>query len=65
MIQINGEPAADAAGKTLLTYVEETGYVPAHVAIEHNLKIIPRDEWNNVTIADGDIIEILQFMGGG
>ena len=64
MVQINGE-AVDAAGQNLLTYIEDTGYVPAHVAVERNLQILPRDTWNTVTIEDGDVIEILQFMAGG
>lgn len=64
MVQINGEPI-DAAGKNLQKYLTETGYNPAHVAVERNLEILPRDTWDQVTIADGDTIEILQFMGGG
>lgn len=64
MVKINGE-TADAAGTNLLQYLTDTGYNPAHVAVERNLAIIPRDTWGQVTIEDGDTIEILQFMGGG
>jgi sulfur carrier protein len=35
------------------------------VAIEHNGNIVPRGEWANTSLADGDRLEIVHFVGGG
>jgi thiamine biosynthesis protein ThiS len=38
---------------------------PRRVAIEHNLSIIKRHTFSDVIIADGDTVEIVNFVGGG
>ena len=35
------------------------------VAIERNLEIVPRSTFADVTLGNGDRIEIVQFVGGG
>jgi thiamine biosynthesis protein ThiS len=35
------------------------------VAIEHNGNIVPRAEWTDARLADGDRLEIVHFVGGG
>jgi len=35
------------------------------IAVELNLKVIRRDEWENVVVADNDQIEVIHFVGGG
>lgn len=35
------------------------------VAVEHNGKIVPRTEWTNTALTDGDRLEIVHFVGGG
>lgn len=67
MVQINGEQfdTSKTAGKTLLDYVTEAGYDPVGIVIEKNMEIIHREDFDKVNIADGDVIEILHFVGGG
>lgn len=67
MVQINGEQqdVALVAGKTLLAYVKEAGYDPVGIVIEKNMEIIHREDFDKVSIEDGDVIEILHFVGGG
>ena len=67
MVQINGEQqdVALVAGKTLLAYVTEAGYDPVGIVIEKNMEIIHREDFDKVNIDDGDVIEILHFVGGG
>ena len=64
MVQINGE-AREIAGKNLLEYLKEAGYETEWVVIERNLEIIPKDQVGNITMQDGDEIEVLRFVGGG
>ena len=67
MIQINGDKVEDTSiiGKTLLAYITEAGYDPLGIVIEKNMEIIHREDFDKVNIADGDVIEILYFVGGG
>lgn len=64
MVKINGEEK-EIAGKNLLEYLKEAGFEPERVVVERNLDIIPKDEFGNTIIQDEDVIEVLQFVGGG
>lgn len=64
MVKINGEEL-DAAGKTITEIVEEGGYQVTHVAVERNEEIVPKAQYGEVTAQDGDVIEIVRFVGGG
>lgn len=64
MVQINGE-SVDAAGKVLKDYLEENNYIIQGIAVECNEKIIPKQKYSEFTLADGDVVEIVSFVGGG
>lgn len=63
-ITVNGETReADAA--TVASLVDELGLDRRKVAVERNLEIVPRSLHASTALADGDRIEIVQFVGGG
>lgn len=64
MVTINGEQV-DAAGKSVADYLEEAGYKTAYVAVERNREIVPRATYGEVLLEDGDVVEIVRFVGGG
>lgn len=64
MLRINGEDK-DAAGKLLLDYLREAGYSEQRIAVERNEAIVPKAEYGTVRLEDGDVIEIVSFVGGG
>ncbi|HEX3319606.1 MAG TPA: sulfur carrier protein ThiS [Terriglobales bacterium] len=64
-IQINGEPREFDARLTLAGLVEQLGMKPDRVAIELNREIAPRSSWSEVSLHEGDHLEIVQFVGGG
>ena len=64
MVKVNGKEI-DTAGKTILELVEENGYKIDHVAVERNEEIVPKAQYGSVTVQDGDVIEIVRFVGGG
>jgi sulfur carrier protein len=35
------------------------------IAVELNLEIVPRAQWESVQLKDGDRLEIVHFVGGG
>ena len=65
MIQINGNEARQADGMSIADYLLSEGYVLSHIAVERNEVIVSKKDYADTRIQDGDVIEIVQFMGGG
>lgn len=64
MVKINGE-MLDAAGKTVLQLLTEMQCSSQRVAVEYNAKILPKQQYAETILKDGDNIEVVQFVGGG
>ena len=64
-ITVNGEQRAAKPGYTVTDLLDEMGLDPGRVAIERNLEILARPEWQKTSIQPGDRYEIVQFVGGG
>ena len=64
-LTINGEARAVAPAKTLAALVEQLGMKSDRVAIELNRDIVPREQWAQTPLKDGDRLEIVHFVGGG
>ncbi len=64
-LTLNGEPHRIAEGSSVADLVQEIGLNPKKVAVERNLEIVPRSSLATVMLADGDILEIVHFVGGG
>ena len=54
-----------AVGANLQDLIDELGLKADRVAIEHNGNIVPRAEWADARLANGDRLEIVHFVGGG
>jgi sulfur carrier protein len=63
-VVINGEERETAASG-VAALVAELGLDPRKVAVERNLEIVPRSRHAETLLAEGDRIEIVQFVGGG
>lgn len=50
---------------TVLALLEARGHVPNAVVVELNGDIIPAAAFADRVLADGDAVEIVQFVGGG
>ena len=64
MVHINGKDI-DAAGQSLAAYLKANDYEMGTFVVECNEEIIHKEDYENYMLKDGDIIEIVQFMGGG
>ena len=64
MVKINGQEL-DVAGKTLADHLAATDYDPKRIAVERNGELVPKAQYNETVLADGDSIEIVSFVGGG
>ncbi|MEO6040701.1 MAG: sulfur carrier protein ThiS [Croceibacterium sp.] len=63
-LTVNGEPRRSASA-TIAELVRELGLRPEKVAVEHNGTIVPRSTLQLAPLADGDVLEIVHFVGGG
>ncbi len=63
-VTVNGEIRRTAAA-TIADLVRELELDPAKVAVERNGAIAPRSTLEQVSLAEGDALEIVHFVGGG
>jgi sulfur carrier protein len=64
-VQVNGEPRELPAGSTIAALLGALGLGDRPVAVERNAEIVPRAQHANTQLADGDALEVVQFVGGG
>jgi sulfur carrier protein len=64
-ITLNGEPYAVNGDARLIALIEGLKLKRGRVAVEINRAIVPKAHWNSFTLAPGDIVEIVNFVGGG
>ena len=64
-VVINGERKQFSAGVTLLELLQELELDPRAVVVEHNRRIVRRAGLSDVTVVEGDAIELVHFVGGG
>ena len=65
LLHLNGEPREFPEGLTVAALVAQLGMKPDRVAVELNLEIVPRANWEATTLKDGDKLEVVHFVGGG
>ncbi|MFN3863807.1 MAG: sulfur carrier protein ThiS [Erythrobacter sp.] len=63
-ITLNGAPHRTGAA-TIADLVRELELVPEKVAVERNGAIVPRSTLGEALLAEGDVLEIVHFVGGG
>lgn len=64
-LKINGTDSEMQDGITVSGLLETLKIEPARVAVEVNLQIVKKCNFNDHALKDGDSIEIVSFVGGG
>jgi thiamine biosynthesis protein ThiS len=64
-MQVNGENIALEKPMDLMRFLALSGFDEKLVAVERNGDIVPRGSFAAVELDDGDVLEILHFVGGG
>ncbi len=64
-IYVNGESRTFEERGSLAALVEQLGLTGKRIAVEVNREIIPHGRYENIALAEGDRIEIVQAIGGG
>jgi sulfur carrier protein len=62
---LNGEATSAPDNATVEALLDQLGFPRKGVAVERNREIVPKSLYSTTRLADGDRIEIVQFVGGG
>jgi sulfur carrier protein len=62
---INGEPREFEAAMKVAQLVERLGLTGRKIALERNGEIVPRSQFGEQSVVDGDRLEIVVAVGGG
>ncbi len=62
---INGEQLSVDGLKTVEQLLGNLGLDGRKVAVERNMEIVPKSQYNDVLLVEGDKFEIVHFIGGG
>ena len=62
---VNGEPRRLPGPATLADLLGHLGLDPRLVVVELNREIVRRPRLAEVTLRDGDAVELVHFVGGG
>jgi thiamine biosynthesis protein ThiS len=62
---VNGETKSLAEPTSLAALIDQLGMKGDRVAVELNREIVPRGQWPDTQLHDGDRLEIVHFVGGG
>ena len=64
-ITVNGEPMRLPAGASVSDLLERLRVATPRVAVERNREILPKAEYPGTPLADGDVFEVVELVGGG
>jgi sulfur carrier protein len=64
-IFLNGEPKECPESVSLAQLISQLGMKGDRVAVELNREIVPRAQWSDTELHEGDRLEIVHFVGGG
>ncbi len=64
VLRVNGE-GYTTEKETIIELLRELEIIPERVAVEVNLKVLKRKDFEDYRLRDGDSVEIVYFVGGG
>ena len=64
-VTVNGEKVSVPAGASVADLLERLGVANPRVAVERNRDIVPKAEYRATALAEGDVFEVVELVGGG
>lgn len=64
MITINGVKI-EKDEISLKSYLDDNSYNISRIVIEKNGEILPKTDYSQTVLKSGDVVEIVNFVGGG
>lgn len=64
-VTLNGDPREIPAGRSVRALLESLDLHPGMVVVERNREILDREAYGDVVVQEGDVLELVHFVGGG
>ena len=64
-IEVNGQARDVDDTATVERLISDLGLSVRHVAVELNLKLVPRSQHAETILSPGDTLEVVTLVGGG
>lgn len=65
MIKVNGDAREMVPGQTVRDLMIALGFKDKPAAVEVNRQVVPRKVHETTMLHDGDVVEVVTFVGGG
>lgn len=65
MVKINGKEREIPSGITVEQMLLENGFSLHQIAVERNGEILRKADYAAEAVQDGDVFEVVNFVGGG
>jgi thiamine biosynthesis protein ThiS len=65
LVTVNGTPRTVEEGLPLVTLLEQLCLKPAATVVERNGIVLERPKYAETVLAEGDVLELVRFVGGG
>ena len=64
-VRVNGEEIRLPEGASVASVLERLHVSTPRVAVERNREIVPKAEYAKTALETGDVLEVVEFVGGG
>ena len=64
-VRLNGDDRQIPSGLSVRALLEELDLTPDLIVVERNRDILNRDSYAEVEVTEGDVLELVHFVGGG
>ena len=64
-LTVNGKPRSLEEALSLAGFLDSLGVNLQHVAVGYNGEVIKKEQYPDVNLAEGDVLEIVRPVGGG
>ncbi|MEO8432563.1 MAG: sulfur carrier protein ThiS [Acidobacteriota bacterium] len=64
-VRVNGEELRLPEGSSVASVLDRLAIATPRVAVERNREIVPKASYATTALAPGDVLEVVEFVGGG
>jgi sulfur carrier protein len=64
-ITVNGKDVQIESSMTVEQLLDTVDVPPNYLAVEVNAEVVPRERYTEVTVKEGDDVEVVTLVGGG
>jgi len=65
LVTVNGETKQLLVNASIGALIASLGLLPEATAVQLNDEIVPRSAYGETVLREGDVVELVRFVGGG